>query len=531
MYMDYVFKNDYKLKNIDVSKWDTSKVTTCGDIIGDCFEIERLDLSSFTGESCVSVGGFLYFNGSNTAKLKSIDISNMIIREGVSYTKFLYVEHNELANLTDIGMVHCDVRTINIVAGMTPVQPITIWIGTHLTADEIASLDQYDHITYSIQLENAERLLLSSPLLEGDEIKVVDGQLCHVHNMRMLNVNPLEISTSSGNNKYFYIPIRDLDHKLYDNVYGYGICNYGIIADPSLIDEIEDYVIENNQIFIGGSGIGISFGAVNNVSLTDLRNRVAKEPLTVVYELAEPYTEVIDLPNESIDLPLYENGVLHMSDPTASTNRVDSNGRMLIDAVQGDSVVNVSNQQFSIELSEETNTPIQTGEITEDSSIRPKFYGRTMVNLMDRIGWEKYTPEYGYVAYIYRPTDITNKSITITNFNDKPIRIGIFNTDDNNADNRTVTIDAKSTNVIVLSSVESLFSIAGLADNGWTEENMHELKNVNIFEGELSEDELPENRMSGMRNTFDKYQTSEGKYRVEMVVSNSPIQFGKAGRK
>jgi hypothetical protein len=204
---------------------------------------------------------------------------------------------------------------------------------------------------------------------------------------------------------------------------------------------------------------------------------------------------------------------------------------MIIDAVQGDSVVNVSNQQFSIELSEETNTTIQTGEVLEDNAIRPKFYGRTMVNLMDRIGWEKFTPDYGYVAYVYRPTDITNRSITITNFNDKPIRIGIFNTDDNNADNRTINIDAKSTNVIVLSSVESLFSIAGLTDNGWTEENMHELKNVNIFEGELSEDELPENRMSGMRNAFDKYQTSEGKYRVEMVVSNSPIQFGKAGRK
>ena len=519
--MNYVFKNDYKLENIDISNWDTSKVTTFRDFIGDCFEIERLDLSSFTGESCNSVEDFLYFNNDRIAKLKSIDISNMIIHEGISYTNFLYVEHNELANLTDIGMVHCDVRTINIVAGMTPVQPITIWIGTHLTADEIASLDQYDHITYSIQLENAERLLLSSPLLEGDEIKVVDGQLCHVHNMGMKVIDKFQ---ESGNEYYVHYLGEDTGFK--QEQYKHAKSNYFRFHNGL-------YPAKRNAgAFIGTVGVGVPFNTVDNISLSEFNAMLQKEPLVVIYELAEPWTEVIDLPNESIDLPLYENGVLYMSDPTASTNRADSNGRMLIDAVQGDSVVNVSNQQLSIELSEENNIPIQTGEILEDNAIRPKFYGRTMVNLMDRIGWEKLIhTAHNYGAYVYNAYDITNKSITITNFNDKPIKIGIYNSEVQSADGRGVDIAANSSVTITLSEVESLFSVIGVFVDGWTEENIHELKNVNIFEGELSEDELPENRMNGMRNAFDKYQTSEGKYRVEMVVSNSPIQFGKAGRK
>jgi len=542
-YMNYVFKNAYKLENIDVSNWDTSKVTTFKDFIGDCFEIERLDLSSFTGESCNTAEDFLYFNNDKTAKLKSIDISNMIIHEGISYTKFLYVENNELANLTDIGMVHCDVRTINIVAGMTPVQPITIWIGTHLTADEIASLDQYDHITYSIQLENAERLLLSSPLLEGDEIKVVDGKLCHVHNMEIVVLDGSSDESWNNNGTDTATHATYYSRRIhYNNATNNIICN--IKSDIYISTESIDFnkaglfkFDENNNEI---DGLGIYFKNIIYIrvskeeikSLSEFTNELKENPVTIVYELAEPYTEVIDLPRANIDVELYENGVLYMSDPTASTNRVDSDGNMIIDVIQGDSVVNVSNQQFSIELSEEANAPIQTGEILEDNSIRPKFYGRTMVNLMDRIGWEKLIDSVdNYVAYVYNSHDITNEPITIVNFNNKPIKIGIYNSEVQNADGKGVDIAANSSVIISLSEVESLFSVLGGFADGWTEENMHELKNVNIFEGELSEDELPENRMSGMRNAFDKYQTTEGKYRVEMVVSNSPIQFGKAGRK
>jgi surface protein len=547
-----IFYGCTSLKSLDLSKWNLRSATTfaytfalCASLeqlllpqgldrgiirnlnglFQGCSLLEHIDMSNIKYDYSESTSIMSIFRNCNN--LRYVDISNLDLISDIPVIE-LFLNDN---SLTDIGMVHCDVETINIVAAQTPVQPITIWIGTHLTAEEIASLDQYDHITYSIQLENAERLLLSSPLLEGDEIKVVDGKLCHVHNMGMV------VLDGSGDEGWMTALAGDDAHvrfatgTLIPNVAEGNTfnCISSRYAVPKSIGDI--YLNNTGYVFKDNTTMGRYIVTNIKRNITEFINELKKEPLTVVYELAEPYTEVIDLPRANIDVELYENGVLHMSDPTASTNRVDSDGNMIIDAIQGDSVVNVSNQQFSIELSEETNTTIQTGEVLEDNAIRPKFYGKTMVNLMDRIGWEKFTPEYGYVAYVYRPTDITNRSITITNFNDKPIRIGIFNTDDNNADNRTINIDAKSTNVIVLSSVESLFSIAGLTDNGWTEENMHELKNVNIFEGELSDDELPENRMSGMRNAFDKYQTSEGKYRVEMVVSNSPIQFGKAGRK
>jgi hypothetical protein len=153
-----------------------------------------------------------------------------------------------------------------------------------------------------------------------------------------------------------------------------------------------------------------------------------------------------------------------------------------------------------------------------------------MVNLMDRIGWEKFISNM-FIGYTYNSQDISNKDITITNFNDKMIKIVIHYKDQQQGPKEYYDLGTGETVNINIDDNSYLYAIFGTPDNGWNEINIHEITNVNIFEGELSEDELPENRMNGMRNAFDKYQTSEGKYRVEMVVSNSPIQFGKAGRK
>jgi len=588
-----MFVNCKSLTTLDVSNWNTGKVYRIHSMFYGCGLLESIDLSNFELDKMTNANGFGWmfsfcsnlkevklpkFNMSTSyacmfryaTSIKFIDLSNTItITENISelFEECHNLETIDISNiklnvssnvnelfynvgntLTDIGMVHCDVETINIVAAQTPVQPITIWIGTHLTAEEIASLDQYDHITYSIQLENAERLLLSSPLLEGDEIKVVDGQLCHVHNTGM---DVFDGSTDEGwvlgsvGTSNYRIELYSQEVLTYGHSYsnylsrGFAICDRIPRLYTDTTADATIYPLDKSFISLLDSGTSIYNRAASIKLSREIANTVAegkawlaKNPLTLIYSLAEPWTEVIDLPRANIDVELYENGVLYMSDPTASINRVDSDGNMIIDTIQGDSVMNVSNQQFSVELSEESDAPIQTGEILEDNSIRPKFYGRTMVNLMDIIGWGKFIhPTDNYGAYIYNSHDITNKSITITNFNDKPIKIGIYNSEVQNADGRGVDIAANSSVIINLSEVESLFSVLGRFTEGWSEENMHELKNINIFEGELSEDELPENRMNGMRNAFDKYQTTEGKYRVEMVVSNSPIQFGKAGRK
>ena len=535
--MTSVFQNCKSLTSIDVSNWDTSKVISMQSMFSRCSNLTSIDVSNWDTSKVYNMRyildythaldsinfGNLIINNKNAyyafydTNAKVIDISNITynINDTENYYK-IFGEDKLARNLTDIGMIHCDVETINIIAAQTPVQPITIWIGTHLTADEIASLDQYEHITYSVQLENADRLLLTSPLLEGDRIEVIDGQLCHVHNMA-----------------YYKYTTEKL--KYFDINYAYKCIIPGYPGTEAVRhDQVKHTTRPINYIYwnsINRFNMDLDYieGSTFEEKVQNFKDTYEGNELEIIFQLNEPYVEVIDLPRANIDIPLYENGCLYMSDPTASIEQVESNTNLIINAIQGDSVVNVSTQQFSVELSEETNTPIQTGEILEDNSIRPKFYGKTMVNLMDRINWSKYIEETK-AGYSYDSTDITAKYITITNFNDKPIYVQINNIDDNTEVNSQV-IAANETANININETSYLAGIYGLVADGWNGINIHEITNVNIFEGELSDDKLPENRMSGMRNAFDKYQTSDGKYRVEMVVSNSPIQFGKAGRK
>ena len=523
------FLNCYRLQSLNVSNWDTRKVNNMRDFISDCVSLEHVDLGSFVTDNCTNLMSFLYCNSKwKSKKLKYIDISNFNITERCDYTTMFYQSEEELGGLTDVGMVHCNVRTINIVANLLPVQPITIWIGTHLTADEIASLVQLDHITYSIQLEDSERMLLSSPLLEGDEIKVIDGQLCHVHNMGIYD------STINTNMNWWMSNAHTTD-----NIYCSGITladakTSGIFINNifkpvvrTILDEEVPYIANID----GQSMLRVKLpkSLVNNT--TSFNNWLEKNPLTVVYELAEPWTEVIDIPRANVELDLFTNGSLHMSDPTATITRADTESKAIVVAAQGDSVVNVSNQQGNIELSKEDSAQISVGEITEEFSVRPYVDGKTLVNLMDREGWSKFIhPTDAYGAYVYNMNNITNMKLTISNFSNKPVDIGI-QTLNSGIVTRSVTINANSTIKLTIAENENLYSLVGKYEDGWMEDNIHELKNINILEGELSEDEMPDYRISGVRNAFDKYKTSEDKYRVEMVVSNCPFQFGKSGRK
>jgi surface protein len=527
--------NCYRLRSLNVSNWDTRKVNNMRDFISDCVSLEHVDLGSFVTDNCTNLISFLYCNSKwKNKKLKYIDISNFNITERCDYTTMFYQSEEELGGLTDVGMVHCNVRTINIVANLLPVQPITIWIGTHLTADEIASLVQLDHITYSIQLEDSERMLLSSPLLEGDEIKVIDGQLCHVHNSFKIEIpdSSYLLGLSPVENDMWYCGVDTNKFK------------YEELIDKQALDErtcISNYNEFTYYEYSHGGYNHFYFGENKNLALIIKQSdypdkqmfidRVNREPITIICPLETPYTEVIDIPRANVELDLFTNGSLHMSDPTATITRADTESKAIVVAAQGDSVVNVSNQQGNIELSKEDSAQISVGEITEEFSVRPYVDGKTLVNLMDREGWSKIITDE-YVAYGYNLKHVSNTTISITNFNTRAIVIGIFDELIGGATSDTsVDIPANSTVVINLLETQSLFSVTGMRGKDWTEDNMHELKNINIFEGELSEDEMPDYRISGMRNAFDKYKTADDKYRVEMVVSNCPFQFGKSGRK
>ena len=108
-----------------------------------------------------------------------LDISNWTINE-INNS----IDAFKDTSLTDIGMVNCDIESINIVGGITTA---TLWI------DEEIGIDGYTGTApLKIYKEDKIEIKLNSPLLMRDTIEVKDGKLCHVHRMGKVVLNGSE---------------------------------------------------------------------------------------------------------------------------------------------------------------------------------------------------------------------------------------------------------------------------------------------------------------------------------------------------
>lgn len=165
IYFQQTFYHCYKLPLLDVSNWDTSKVTHINNFLDGCFKIQSLNMSNWDTSKMVNTSSmFAYCD-----RLVMLDISNFNLNSVSNINNMLV--GNLL--LKDIGMVNCDINTINKVGALTTA---TLWVGEHIN---IADYNGTAPIkTYR---EDVVEVKLNSPLLEGDSIEVIDGNLCHVH--------------------------------------------------------------------------------------------------------------------------------------------------------------------------------------------------------------------------------------------------------------------------------------------------------------------------------------------------------------
>ena len=132
-----------------------------------------------------------------------IDISNWTINEiNNSINTF------KDTSLTDIGMVNCDIESINIVG---KVATATLWI------NEDVKVDGYTGTApLKIYKEDKVEIKLNSPLLEGDTIEVVDGKLCHVHRYGKVVLNGSEdwklgsVETHDKYYRFYFTPSSDI---------------------------------------------------------------------------------------------------------------------------------------------------------------------------------------------------------------------------------------------------------------------------------------------------------------------------------
>ena len=297
-----MFYNCPNLREVELEKFDVSNGTHINFMFYYCYNLPNtLDLSGWDISNVINANNL--FN--NCASIQRLDISNFSINSSANFNDaFVNVK-----NLTDIGMIYCDQSTINKVASLLPTNHnITIWV----ESDDITQYDQYDHITYKTQ-KVQDTVHLNSPLLKGDTIEVIDGKTYHVHRYEKfvfdgsLNVYDLN-NCVDGVNKYynFVIPI-----------------NQTIYPKPTGNNQISDKLLSGNPyttkntfwILAQNTNMEFRLNIENLKTVDEYKQYLQENPITVIYELATPYYELIS--EEPLELTL-----LDTTDNTINNNSI-----------------------------------------------------------------------------------------------------------------------------------------------------------------------------------------------------------------
>lgn len=111
-----IFQNTFnscsKLNPLNVDKWNTSSATNMGGLFYGCASLTSLDLSSFTTNQVTYLRDM--FNG--CSNLQVLDLSNFNTDIVTDTTRVF----NNCTALKDIGLVYCNVSTVNTIASLVP---------------------------------------------------------------------------------------------------------------------------------------------------------------------------------------------------------------------------------------------------------------------------------------------------------------------------------------------------------------------------------------------------------------------------
>jgi surface protein len=215
--MQSMFNNCNNLTSLDVSNFDTSNVESMYQMFQDCSNLTSLDVSGFNTNKVIHMGSMFY----NCSNLTSLDLSSFDT-SNVNYMHYMFTYCSKLTNLdlsvfdtsnvtrmefifyNCLGLTSLDVSSFNtsnvtdttsMFANSNSLEVITMFnsdINTINTVGNLTSatiyvdesLDQSQYTgTAPLKVYKEEKLeiKLNSPLLKGDTIEVVDGKLCHVH--------------------------------------------------------------------------------------------------------------------------------------------------------------------------------------------------------------------------------------------------------------------------------------------------------------------------------------------------------------
>ena len=290
-----MFQHCTKIKSIDIIL-DTSNVTDMNSMFSSCNNLTSLDVSNFDTSKVTN----MYAMFSNCNNLTTLDVSNFNTSNITNTTNMFY----NTPLLADIGVLYMDKSSLQKLVNAMPTDlNKTLWYKDV----DIDGITHGNNITLKKYIEENVEIILNSPLLEGDRIEVVDGKLCHYHKMGKVVLDgsgTISRLTTNSDAKYrFKFKVTNIKNAISSS----DIHTSSLISDKYATTSLNDTWFNINSIALDTIS-GITFYHEDTCVKTaeDFKQWLQVNPITVIYELAEPYYEDITPYQSFIALRTFE---------------------------------------------------------------------------------------------------------------------------------------------------------------------------------------------------------------------------------
>jgi len=330
IYMIYMFCYCTNLTSLDLSNFNTSNVTSMSSMFRYCTNLTSLDVSNWDTSNVTSMSSMFQ----NCYKLTQLDVSNF---DTDNVTNMDNMFTNTLL-LKDIGMLYCSQSTINTLSSNITTPSTNVWVEGGMIDD----LTSYDNVTYKAYYWEKE-VLLNSPLLEGDKIVKKDGKLYHYHKMGKVVLDGSEnwvrsSDVDTDDTKRYSFIINNIKRS------GFIICdnigtspNYTEIFPHNVVSRIDIkhyYLIDSRWS-----------------DVSSLKQWLQENPTTVVYELENPYYELISDTSEDLSLSLLSEDNIISNNSLIPTNMNIKNNGMTTVAMQ-------SSTKYTVAFDKDTDSSV-----------------------------------------------------------------------------------------------------------------------------------------------------------------------------
>ena len=276
-----MFRNCSSLQSLDTSNWDTSKVTSIGATFQGCSSLQSLDVSNWDTSSVTN----MQYIFKNCTSLQSLDLSNW----NTGSVTNIGSTFSNCPSLQSLGLVYSDIPTIQTIADFLPNNNINIYIDKNINMSSINltknNLVHYDCEFIKVPLPEPLRAVGTS----RDKIVEIDSKYyirreCAV--IQPTNLEPL-YSYPGKTFKSFYqytYASSSPDMKYNTVLYSYNFSHPHTAYFGMHCFEVAQWY---------GSCIAITLPCK---STQEANKYIIDNNVFVLYELAEPIYEEIDIP-------------------------------------------------------------------------------------------------------------------------------------------------------------------------------------------------------------------------------------------